>query len=138
MNQHNIIGRLGKDPESRTLENGNKVCSFSVATDKSWKDKTGDKQTKTTWHNVVVWGKLAEICEKYLKKGSKVYISGESETRSYDDKEGNKRYVTELVGEKMEMLDTRPSGNESGTTQATYSQPQQNNGEIGPEEDLPF
>lgn len=101
MNQHNIIGHLGKDPELRTLENGNKVCQFSVATSETWKDKSGNKQTSTDWHNVQVWGKLAEICNQYLKKGSHVYISGKSRTRSYDDKEGNKRYVTELVCDTM-------------------------------------
>lgn len=138
MNQYQVIGNLGKDPETRTLENGNKVCTFSVATTKNWKDKSGEKQTKTTWHNVVIWGKLAEICEKYLKKGSKVYVSGEFDSRSYEDKEGVKRYTSELLGSTLEMLDSKPSNTENVTANVSQSRPQDARPGEDDEPDLPF
>jgi len=135
MNLHQIIGRLGKDPEMRTLENGSKVCSFSVATSRAWKDKNGEKQEATDWHNIVFWGKIAEVCEKYLKKGDLVYISGESRTRSYEDKEGNKKYATELMGHNLEMLGGKKSGDSSANVESQNSAIAQS---ADTDDDLPF
>lgn len=93
-----LLGNLGKDPEIRTLNSGDKVANFSVATSETWKDKnTGEKKEKTEWTNVVVFGSLAEIVEKYLRKGSKVYLEGALQTRKWQDKDGNDRYSTEVV-----------------------------------------
>lgn len=102
-----IIGRLTKDPEARTTPTGANVTTFSVATNFSWKDQSGNKQDKTEYHNVVAWRKLAEICAQYLKKGSKVYIEGRLQTRSWDDQSGNKRYMTEIIADNMIMLDSK-------------------------------
>lgn len=107
INKAILVGRLGKDPESRFTGDGSQVCNFSLATDESYKDKNGEKVQKTEWHNIVAWRKLAEICATYLKKGSLVYIEGKIQTRSYDDKEGVKRYATEIVASEMKMLDAK-------------------------------
>lgn len=113
-----LLGHLGKDPEVRTLENGSKVASFSVATTESYKDKnTGDKVEKTEWHNIVLWKALADITERYLVKGSQVYIEGKIQNRSYDDKDGNTRYITEILGQNLTMLGSkRDSGNSPANT----------------------
>ena len=94
-----LVGRLGRDPESRSLNNGSKVVNFSLATDESWRDKaSGDRKTVTEWHNVVVWNEnIGKIVEQYCKKGSKVYLEGEIKTREYTDKDGNQRKSTEIV-----------------------------------------
>ncbi|NQY68836.1 MAG: single-stranded DNA-binding protein, partial [Flavobacteriales bacterium] len=100
-----LIGNLGKDPEVRHLENGAVVANFSIATSESYTDKnTGQKVENTDWHNIVVWRGLAEVVEKYVKKGHKVYIEGKLKTRSWQDKEGNTRYTTEVVADEMTML----------------------------------
>lgn len=99
-----ILGNLGKDPEIRTLENGTKVANFSMATSESYKNKEGQRVTNTEWHNVVLWRGLAEIAEKYLQKGSQVFIEGKIKTRTWDDKDGNKKYMTEIVGDNLVML----------------------------------
>jgi single-strand DNA-binding protein len=99
-----LIGNLGKDPESKNLESGNTVTTFSLATSESYKDKQGNKVDQTEWHNIVLWGKLAEIASKYLKKGSSIYLEGKIRTRSWDDKDGNKKYTTEIIGESFTML----------------------------------
>lgn len=115
LNKAILIGNLGRDPELRYVASGNAVANFTVATGESYKDKAGVKQTRTTWHNIVVWGKLAEICNQYLKKGSQVYLEGRIDNRSYDDKDGNKRYVSEVVVDfsgRMLMLGGR--GGSSG------------------------
>jgi single-strand DNA-binding protein len=108
LNEVKLIGNLGQNPEVRTLNNGNKVANFSLATSETYKDRDGQKQTVTEWHNVVIWGKLAEVAERYLTKGSQVYVSGKLKTRSWEDKDGNKKYITEIVleqfGGKMIML----------------------------------
>ncbi len=109
-----LIGNLGKDPEVRHLENGASVANFSLATSETYKDRTsGERKTITDWHNIVLWRGLAEIAEKYLKKGSKIYIEGKLRTRSYEDQNGQTRYVTEVVGDELTMLDRAPesSGN---------------------------
>lgn len=93
-----LVGNLGRDPEVRTMQNGNKVCNFSVATSETWKDNNGDRQERTEWHNVVIFNKhLADVAEKYLQKGSKVYLEGQLQTRKWTDKDNNDRYTTEVV-----------------------------------------
>ncbi len=99
-----IIGNLGKDPEVRFTPNGKAMCKFSVATSEKWVDQQGQKQEKTEWHNVVVWGKQAESCGQYLLKGRSVFVEGKISTRSYDDKDGNKKYITEIVARDVRFL----------------------------------
>jgi single-strand DNA-binding protein len=109
-----LIGRLGKDPEVRNLENGASVANFSMATSESYKDKTtGEKKEITEWHNIVLWRGLAEIAAKYLHKGDMIYVEGRLRTRSWE-KEGVTRYTTEVVGDNMTMLSTRRDGGSSG------------------------
>lgn len=112
-----LVGNLGRDPETRTMQNGTKVANLTVATSESWKDKaTGEKKDKTEWHRVVIFGALADIAEKYLKKGSKVYLSGSLQTRKWTDQGGVEKYSTEVVlqgyGGELTMLDP-PSGGAS-------------------------
>ena len=100
-----LIGNLRKDPEVRHLENGAVVANFSIATSENYKDrKTGEKVSQTEWHNIVAWRGLAEIAEKYLKKGAKVYIEGKLKTRTWQDKDGNNRYSTEVITDNLTML----------------------------------
>jgi len=100
-----LIGNLGKDPEIRHLESGVSVANFPIATSEVYKDrKTGERVSQTEWHNIVLWRGLAEVSEKYLKKGDKVYIEGKMKTRSWQDQEGNNRYTTEVVGDNLTML----------------------------------
>jgi len=103
-----LVGRLGKDPELRSIPSGTSVAKFSLATDERFTDKSGEKQERTEWHNVVAWGKLAEICGQYLRKGKLVYIEGSIRTDSWDDKEtGVKKYRTEIIANTMQMLDKK-------------------------------
>jgi len=99
-----LVGNLGKDPEVRFTPSGQAVAKFPIATTDNWTDQSGQRQEKTEWHNVVVWGKQAENCGQYLAKGRQVYIEGAIRSRSYDDKEGNKRYVTEIVAQRVQFL----------------------------------
>ena len=99
-----LVGNLGKDPEVRYLENGTAVGNFPIATSESYKDREGNRIDQTEWHNIVVWRKLAEIAESYLKKGSQIYLEGKLRTRSWDDQQGNKRYTTEVVADTFTML----------------------------------
>ncbi len=105
-----LVGNLGKDPEVRHLDNGRAVANFPLATSETYKNKQGERVTNTEWHNVVLWTPLAEIAERFLKKGGQVYIEGKLTTRSWDDQEGNKRYTTEVVGREMTLLGGRPEG----------------------------
>jgi len=125
LNKAMIIGNLGKDPEIRTIPNGSKVASFTIATSERYTKKDGEKVDKTEWHKVVMWRGLAEIAEKYLKKGSTVYIEGKLTTRSWDDKDGKKLYTTEIIADQMQMLGGKSTGEENQATQA-------------PEEDVPW
>jgi single-strand DNA-binding protein len=109
-----LIGNLGKDPEVRHLEGGVAVARFPLATSETFKDKNGERQERTEWHNIVVWRGLAEVAEKYVKKGQSVYIEGRIRTNSYQDKDGVQRYNTEIVADNMTMLGGRPEG---GATQ---------------------
>lgn len=125
-----LIGNLGKDVVLNQTNSGKSVASFSIATSESYTDRNGEKIQDTQWHNVVVWGKLAEICDNYLSKGSKVYIEGKLTTRSYEDKEGQQRYITEIVGREMKMLSPK-----NGELVEAVKQSNSNSGFDG---DLPF
>ena len=105
LNKVQLIGNLGRDPETRHTS-GDPVCNFSVAVTESWKDKNGDKQESTEWVRVVIWGKLAEIADKYLKKGSSVYLEGKLKTRKFE-RDGKDQYITEVVADRMQMLGGR-------------------------------
>jgi single-strand DNA-binding protein len=133
-----LIGNLGQDPELRYTSSGVAVASFSMATSESWKDQDGNVQEKTQWHKLVAWRKLAEIVGEYLKKGSKVYVEGRIQYRSYDDKNGVKRDVTEIVIDQMLMLDSKGARDSGGSSASAPSQPQTE--ESGPDkaDDLPF
>lgn len=117
LNKVLIIGNLGKDPEVRHTTGGTAVASFSLATSETFKDKSGEKQEKTEWHNVTLWGRLAEIAAEYLKKGSTAYIEGRLQTRKWQDKDGKDRYTTEIIGERIQMIGGKqPFGNGSEPT----------------------
>lgn len=118
-----LIGNLGKDPEVRHLENGAVVANFSIATSEVYTDKTtGEKVETTDWHDIVVWRGLAEVAEKYLKKGYKIYVEGKLKKRSWQDKEGNTRYTTEIIADELNIL-SRPEGSDkTSEAQAPYSQ----------------
>jgi len=115
-----LIGNLGKDPEVRHLESGVAVCNFSIATGETYKDRnSGEKVTHTEWHNIVLWRGLAEVAEKYLKKGAKIYIEGKLRTRSWQDQEGNTRYTTEILGDNMTMLGkSEPNSSPAASSQS--------------------
>lgn len=102
-----LIGNVGADPELRYTPSGTGVTNFNIATNESWTDSSGERQEKTEWHRIVVWGRLAEICNQYLRKGSKVYIEGRLQTRNWESQDGQKRYTTEVVARDMQMLDSR-------------------------------
>ena len=123
-----LIGNLGKDPEVKYLDSGVAVANFSLATTENYKNKEGERVSQTEWHNVVLWRGLAEVAEKWLKKGSSVYIEGKIRTRKWEDKEGNTRYSTEILGDNMTMLGGKPSS--EGTTATTQ--------ESDSKDDLPF
>jgi single-strand DNA-binding protein len=99
-----LIGNLGKDPELRFTSTGSAVARFPIATSEVWNDRDGNKQERTEWHNIIVWGKQGESCSQYLAKGRQVFVEGSIRTRSYDDKSGNKRYVTEIVAQRIRFL----------------------------------
>src|SRR5437016_53302 len=113
VNKALLIGNLGKDPEVRFTASGRAVARFPVATSEVWNDAEGQRQERTEWHNVVVWGKQAETCGQYLAKGRQVYVEGSIRTRQYDDKEGNRRYITEIIAQRVQFLGgggRRPGG----------------------------
>lgn len=131
-----LVGNLGKDPEVRTFESGGIKASFPLATSESYKDKvSGEIKTQTDWHNVVLWKGLAEVAQNYLKKGMQIYVEGKLRTRSYQDKDGNNKYITEVVGENLVMM-----GKGSGTS--SDNNPSDDSGSFIPEaegsDDLPF
>lgn len=107
LNKAMIIGNVTRDPEMRSTPSGQSVCSFGVATNRVWKNQAGERQNKPEFHNIVAWAKLAETCSTYLKKGSKVYIEGRLQTRSWDDPSGVKKYRTEIIAQNMIMLDKK-------------------------------
>ncbi len=135
-----LVGRLGKDPEVRFTPSGQAVAKFTVATTEKWRDQQGQMQERTEWHNIVVWGKQAETCGQYLSKGRQVFIEGRIQSRSYDDKDGNKRYITEIVAQNVKFL----GGSEGGGRSAEAGQPlppgEPSGGPLPPldDDDIPF
>jgi single-strand DNA-binding protein len=141
LNKVMLIGNLGKDPEVRYTTSGAAVASFSVATTEKFKNKSGEWEEKTEWHNVTLWARLAEIAGEYLSKGKTVYIEGRLQTRKWQDKEGKDRYTTEIVGEKMQMLSAKGDGGgksgggrSGGEPTAAYDDPVAYN----QDDDIPF
>lgn len=132
-----LIGNLGKEPDVRFMPNGEAVCNFSIATTESWKDKNGQKQEKTEWHNVVLYRKLAEIAGEYLEKGKPVYIEGRLQTREWE-KDGVKRYSTEIIGSSMQMLGSRSQTDDVHAPRTSGKAEQQPSRFDDMEDDLPF
>ncbi len=134
-----LIGRLGADPEVKTVGSGQQVARLSVATSENWTDKEGQKQERTEWHRIVVWGKLAELCGRYLAKGRQVYVEGRLQTRSWEDQQGAKKYTTEIVANTVQFLSSGQPGQGASQSSDNYS-----NQEFGPEpsfdssEEIPF
>lgn len=119
LNKATLIGNVGKDPDIRTMQSGDKVANLTLATSEKWKDKnTGEQRESTQWHNVVIWGSLADVVERFVKKGFKLYIEGKIETRKWQDQNGNDKYTTEIVlrgyGGNLVMLDSKPMSNGYG------------------------
>jgi len=118
-----LVGRLGRDPETRYTSGGQAVANFTLATDESYKSRSGERQKRTEWHRIVLWGKLAEIAQQYLKKGMQVYIEGRIQTRQWEDKrDGQKRTTTEIVATTMKMLGSRGEAAAAGSGGGSYSQ----------------
>lgn len=134
INKAILVGNLGKDPEIRSLETGVKVASFSLATNESYKNKEGQRVEQTEWHNIVMWRGLAEVAEKYLKKGSQIYLEGKIRSRTWDDKEGNKRATTEIIADTFTMLGAKKEGEPPVATETEPTAPVA----PGPDDDLPF
>ncbi len=126
VNKAIIIGNLGKDPELRQTSNGNPVCEFTVATSERWNSREGEAKERTEWHRIIVWGKQGEIAAKYLAKGRKVYVEGRIQTRDWQDKDGNKRYTTEIVANNVVFLSSR------GESQGNYNSPPPPSDEYAP------
>ncbi|MDR9414923.1 MAG: single-stranded DNA-binding protein [Gracilimonas sp.] len=150
LNKAMIIGNLGQDPEVRYTQNNTAVATLSIATGERYKDSNGEWQERTEWHRVVAWGRTAEVCQQYLTKGSKVYIEGPIQTRSWEDKEGQKRYTTEVKALRMVMLDSPSNTGQGGgkpqqqnQNQGSQQQPMSSNVELDSnfddmDDDLPF
>lgn len=147
LNRVMIIGRLTRDPELRSLTSGRSVTSFSVATGRQWTDQNGQKQKQTEFHNVVVWGKMAETASQYLRKASRVYVEGRLQTRDWTGQDGVKHTRTEIIAENFIMLDGRPAGDfapaapRPASSAPTYSVPSTPNDVVEEEikvEDIPF
>lgn len=130
-----LIGNLGKDPELRYLPSGQSVAKFPLATGSKWKDKDGQWQDRTDWHNVVTFGRTAEVCNEYLKKGSPIYLEGRIQTRSYDDRDGNKKWITEIIAQSVNMLGKKDEAEVEIPEDA--EQPPVEEGKSG-DDDLPF
>jgi single-strand DNA-binding protein len=136
-----LVGNVGKDPEVRSLEGGVKVAKFSLATSESYKKPDGTKVDSTEWHNIVLWRGLAEVAERFVRKGSQVYIEGKIRSRSWDDKEGIKRYATDIIGDNMTLLGRKPEdSNAVGSQENTKTNIESPSvsSELGPGDDLPF
>ena len=141
-----LIGHLGRDPETRTTSSGATMARLNIATGSAWTDKSGQKQQTTEWHRVVAWDKTAEVCSKYLTKGRQVYIEGRLQTRSWEDEQGQKRYTTEVVANRVEFLGQKGADMENNNLQGQGTDPQNGtqNEEFGPEpkyensEKMPF
>ena len=139
-----LVGNVGRDPEVRHLDSGVSVATFTLATSETYTAKNGDRVTSTEWHNIVLWRRLADVAEKYVKKGKQLYIEGRMRTRSYEDKEGQKKYVTEIYGDVMKLLgtkETQPYQPPEGPTKPEFKPPvaEENDFTVeGGDDDLPF
>lgn len=151
-----LVGYLGQDPDMRYTPSGQGVCELRLATSESWNDKNGQRQERTEWHRIVVWGKRAEVCSKYLAKGRQVYVEGRIQTRSYDDKEGQKRYITEIIANDVQFLgggkgEGGGAGGSGGRSSNNDGPPPPSDGDFGagfsgggggsgggPDDDIPF
>lgn len=131
INKAILVGHLGKDPELRYTPTGTPVCTFSLATSERYKDREGQQQEKTEWHNIVAWRGLAEICGKYLTKGKQIYLEGKITSRSYDDRDGVKRYITEIIADQMQMLGGK-------TTEKTTQAPPEEPPVFSEDDEIPF
>ncbi len=141
-----LVGNLGADPDMRYTPSGAGVCELRIATSDSWTDKNGQRQERTEWHRVIVWGKRAEVCAKYLSKGRQVYVEGRIQTRNYDDKDGNKRYITEVIANDVQFLGGGKEG--GGARRGSDDSPPPpepdfygapgGGGGGGPDDDIPF
>ncbi len=126
-----LVGRLGQDPELKYTPSGMAVCNFSIATSENWTDKSGQKQERTEWHRIVVWGKLAEISGKYLAKGRQAYVEGQLQTRSWEAQDGQKRYTTEIVAKNVQFLGGASTGVDNASMGgAQQSAPASNNNDM--------
>ena len=140
-----LVGRLGRDPETRYMPNGDAITNFSLATDEQWRDRNGERQTRTEWHNVSLYGKLGEIAGQYLRKGSQVFIEGKIQSRKYTGKDGIERTAYDIIGNEMKMLSNRNDGSDSGNNNAappTSNAPPQHESTTAPiddiDDDIPF
>ena len=141
LNKVMLIGNLGKDPEVRYTAAGTAVASFSLATSERFKNKNGEWEEKTEWHNVTLWARLAEIAGEYLAKGKTVYIEGRLQTRKWQDRDGKDRYTTEIVGEKMQMLSGKGEGGgrqNGGRSESQSQEPAYEEPTFNPDDDIPF
>ena len=148
-----LIGRLGRDPETRYMPNGDAITNFSLATDEQWRDRNGERQTRTEWHNVSLYGKLGEIANQYLRKGSQVFVEGKIQSRKYTGKDGIERMAYNIIGNEMKMPSNRNDGSDSGNNNAApltssnpppapHRQPPQHESTTAPiddiDDDIPF
>ena len=134
-----LIGNLGRDPEVQNFENGVKKAGFSLATTEIFKSKEGEKTSHTEWHNIVLWRGLAEVAEKFLKKGMTVYVEGRIRRREYDDKEGQKKFVYEIIGDALQMLGSPRDSSQNGTLPSTGDMSKESSMVVEPPtDDLPF
>lgn len=146
LNRASILGRLTRDPELRNTPSGKSVVTLGIATNRQWTDQSGQKQKETEYHNVVMWGKLADIAGQYLKKGARLYVEGRLKTREWTGQDGVKRYRTEIIGDNLIMLDGPSAGGTGGAGRPMNSAPMSNNNGPMPEvmeeeikvEDIPF
>ena len=139
VNKVTLIGRLGRDPETRYMPNGDAVCNFSIATDESWKDAQGNRQERTEWHNITMYRRLAEIAAQYLKKGSLVYLEGRIQSRKYTGKDGIERTAYEIICHEMKMLSGKNEGQPESTPQTNSrppEPPQKRQQAVQPQEDI--
>lgn len=140
-----LVGNVGADPEVRHLDNNVAVANLRLATSETYVAKNGEKVTTTEWHNIVLWRGLADLAEKYIRKGRQIYVEGRIRTRSYDDKDGQKRYVTEIYGDVVRLLGSRDASSSEGTTENNFPRETQSSGPVDnpgfgdhSEDDLPF
>jgi single-strand DNA-binding protein len=147
VNRAILVGRLGRDPETRYTSAGQAVCNFTLATDETYRDRNGERQKRTEWHRIVVWGKQAEIAQQYLRKGSLVFVEGRIQSRQWDDREGQKRTTVEIVANNFRMLGGRGEGGTGGSAGTGDMEPQTAAAAAGAEEmpsteisdeDIPF